>query len=63
VVTIPAGAKGTLTVQTLLGGVIHSQPVAGNGELTLSAANWPAGPLIISLTTPLGVFSTKLIKN
>ncbi len=63
VVTLPTGAKGTLTVQTLLGSVIHSQPVAGNGELTLSTANWPAGPLIVSLTTPNGVLTTKLVKN
>lgn len=63
VVTLPTGAKGTLTVQTLLGSVIHSQPVAGNGELTLSTANWPAGPLIVSLSTPNGVLTTKLVKN
>lgn len=63
VVTIPAGVKGTLTVVTLSGQIVHSQPVTASGELTLSAARWPAGSLVVSLTTPKGVFTTKLVKN
>ncbi|HNV81326.1 MAG TPA: T9SS type A sorting domain-containing protein, partial [Tenuifilaceae bacterium] len=63
-VTIPAGAtKGTLSVATPSGHIVHSQAVMANGEITLSAARWPTGLLIVSLTTPDRVFTTKLIKN
>jgi len=63
VVTIPEGARGTLSVLTLSGQMVHSQAVTINGELTLPAAKWPTGMLIVSLTTLNGVYTTKLIKN
>jgi hypothetical protein len=62
-VELPQGARGTLSIVTLSGLIVHSQPVTANGALTLSAAKWPSGLLIVTLTTPNGVYSTKLIKN
>ena len=63
-VTIPTGTtKGTLSVTTLSGHIVHSQAVMDNRAITLSAARWPTGLLIVSLTTPDRVFTAKLIKN
>jgi hypothetical protein len=62
-VELPQGARGTLSIVTLPGLTVHSQPVTANGAQTLSAAKWPSGLLIVTLTTPNGVFTTKLIKN
>jgi len=62
-VELPQGARGTLSIVTLSGLIVHSQPVTANEAQTLSAAKWPSGLLIVKLTTPNGVFTAKLIKN
>lgn len=62
-VELPQGAKGTLTVTTHTGTVVLSINVDNSNSFSLNTAGWPRGQLLVSLHTPGGVYTTKLIKN
>jgi hypothetical protein len=62
-VELPQGTKGSLTITSLSGTVLLSYMVNGNEPLTLNTSHWPTGQLVISLHTPNGVYTSKLIKN
>ena len=62
-VELPQGVKGTLTVTSVNGIRLKSQNVNGCQPLTLNTSQWPKGQVVVSLHTPNGVYSAKLIKN
>ena len=62
-VELPQGIGGRLTVTTLTGTVVFSHRVDNSHSFSLNTAGWPRGQLLVSLLTPGGVYTTKLIKN
>ena len=62
-VELPQGIAGKLTVTTLTGTVVLSHRVGNSHSFSLNTAGWPRGQLLVSLHTPGGVYTTKLIKN
>lgn len=62
-VELPQGARGTLTVTSVNGTKLQSQNVNGSQLLILNTSKWPLGQVVVSLHTPNGVYSSKLIKN